>query len=519
MPSATWINGWIFGVSLLAGASVACGGDGATCAPGTTALDGECVPDVVCGEGTEPHDGTCVPIGSIGEAPIIASVWSPTPFPAGGLLVIEGDHFTNADGGALVVEVGGAAAEDVEILSDDVVVARLPRSDVAELDVAIRNEQGAASTTFRYQGLYAADGGSGNDEEPLTEPRFYVVDPRDGHAALVGELRDEDGVVRAVTGLAEAPDGTLWAVEARLEVDPKTEANLPNYLMTIDPATAEVTLVAELHTAGDPDEYYGHLPDLAFVGDTLMAWTEDSDDLATVDLATGELTVFEGAIGSSGSGLALLESGELALAPEGAQTGAGLYRLDSDGTEVGLITMTSAYGIEEIPALASAGTYLYGAARVTIENADHNGLVRIDPRTGEVVALGELPLHIDALEAPRALPALTARQAPAGVDLRRYAPALTPLPAIMARRPAPPARAVLGDAVLELDARGRAWIALAAVAGAAGARVTSVDGAAIELDGAAAASHRLIENRRGELKLVDADGRVRLRRVVQVAAR
>lgn len=508
----------VLGAGLLAG----CGGDdgGAVCGEGTTLVDGTCVADATCDDGMVVHDGSCVPVGSFGEAPTITEVWSPTPFPAGGLLVIEGDHFTNADGGPLEVEVAGAAAVDLEVLSDDTAIARLPTSDVAAIEVRVANAQGEASAPFTYRGLWAAEGGSGDDDAPLPAPNLYVVDPRDGHPALIGPLLDGDGVARAVTGLAQAPDGTLWATEARNASDPDTGATIKNHLMTIDPATAEVTLVAELFSADDPDEYYGHLPDLAFVGPDLYAWTENSDDLAQVDLATGEVTVIPSPLGTAGSGLARREDGTLAFAPDGAQSGALLYNLGTDATELGSVPLSSPYQGDEVPALTGSGTYLYAAVRIDTGAELRNGLMRIDPRSGEVAAIGEIPKDIDALEAPADLATLAlGRRAPAGVDLARFAvptgrwtaPVTAPAPAL--------ADVLAGRGAVDVDARGRRGASVAALTGGAGATVRSTTGTTLTLDAAEAAGYRLVENRRGQVKLVAPTGEVRLRQVARVDAR
>ncbi len=506
------------GAGLLAG----CGGDsdgGAACGEGTTLVDGTCVADVTCGDGMVENAGACVPVGSFGVAPEVTSAWSPTPFPGGGLLVIEGDHFTNADGGTLVVEVAGAPAVDLEVLSDDVAVARLPSSEVAQIDLRVASDQGEATTTFTYRGLWAAEGGSGDSDVPVEAPGLYVVDPRNGHSALVGPLLDGDGVPRAVTGLAQAPDGTLWATEARDTSDPDTGATIKNFLMTIDPATAAVTLVAELFTTAEPDDYYGHLPDLAFVGADLYAWTENSDDLARIDLTTGEITEIPSTIGTAGSGLALLDDGSLAFAPGGASTGALLYKLDTAATELGNVSLTSPYNNDEVPALASDGTYLFASVRLSGDAEDHNGLMRIDPRSGEVAAIGEMPLHIDALETPADLATLAlGRRVPAGVDLARFA-----IPTGSLALPRVTGRAVALDDVLHgvanRDARGRRWTNVASVTGGAGATVTTTGGATVTLDPNEASSYRLVENRRGQFKLVGPTGEVRLRQVARVDAR
>ena len=222
---------------------------------------------------------------------------------------------------------------------------------------------------------------------------LYNVDPATCTVTTIGAMG------ASITGLAQAPDGTLYATESTGYNDSR--------LLQIDPLSGVATPVGVLNDSGGTF-VHGSMPDAMFVGSTLYAWTEESDDLTTVNTATGEVTVIgNSGVGTSGSGLATDSSGVTWLIPSSDS----LYTVDR-GT--GLATLQVALsgdvqGNIDAMAFAADGT-LYAIEQVPGSPGDSGSptrLVSVNTTTGvqtEVCTTAQIPVGLDAIVAASTVP-------------------------------------------------------------------------------------------------------------------
>lgn len=222
---------------------------------------------------------------------------------------------------------------------------------------------------------------------------LYNVDPATCTVTTIGAMG------ASITGLAQAPDGTLYATESTGYSDSR--------LLQIDPLSGVATPVGVLNDSGGTF-VHGSMPDAMFVGSTLYAWTEESDDLTTVNTATGEVTVIgNSGVGTAGSGLATDSSGVTWLIPSSDS----LYTVDR-GT--GLATLQVALsgdvqGNIDAMAFAADGT-LYAIEQVPGSPGDSGSptrLVSVNTTTGvqtEVCTTAQIPVGLDAIVAASTVP-------------------------------------------------------------------------------------------------------------------
>ena len=222
---------------------------------------------------------------------------------------------------------------------------------------------------------------------------LYNVDPATCTVTTIGAMG------ASITGLAQAPDGTLYATESTGYNDSR--------LLQIDPLSGVATPVGVLNDSGGTF-VHGSMPDAMFVGSTLYAWTEESDDLTTVNTATGEVTVIgNSGVSTAGSGLATDSSGVTWLIPSSDS----LYTVDR-GT--GLATLQVALsgdvqGNIDAMAFAADGT-LYAIEQVPGSPGDSGSptrLVSVNTTTGvqtEVCTTAQIPVGLDAIVAASTVP-------------------------------------------------------------------------------------------------------------------
>ena len=222
---------------------------------------------------------------------------------------------------------------------------------------------------------------------------LYNVDPATCTVTTIGAMG------ASITGLAQAPDGTLYATESTGYSDSR--------LLQIDPLSGVATPVGVLNDSGGTF-VHGSMPDAMFVGSTLYAWTEESDDLTTVNTATGEVTVIgNSGVSTAGSGLATDSSGVTWLIPSSDS----LYTVDR-GT--GLATLQVALsgdvqGNIDAMAFAADGT-LYAIEQVPGSPGDSGSptrLVSVNTTTGvqtEVCTTAQIPVGLDAIVAASTVP-------------------------------------------------------------------------------------------------------------------
>lgn len=227
------------------------------------------------------------------------------------------------------------------------------------------------------QVLYAADGQQGQPGN------LYVIDP-----ATAAVVQTCGAVGFGVTGMAFHPGtGVLYGTTGA-EIDPPA-------LITINPATGAGTLVG-LNTAGP-------IADITFRSDgTLFGWTENSDELVTVNLATGiETVVGPSGISTAGSGIAFSPGGVLFYTGDNSDGALRTVNPATGSTTVG-VTMTGGPPPNRVNALAfSPAGVLYGS----VKQSPGDVLVTINTTTGVVTTIGALPPGIDAIAfAPGAVP-------------------------------------------------------------------------------------------------------------------
>lgn len=221
---------------------------------------------------------------------------------------------------------------------------------------------------------------------------LYVVDPSNAASKVIGPLRIQ-GKPIGITGLAVHPKtGVLYGVTAG------SSPNHRNSLVTIDPGTAEASLVGEMRVSGS---------DISFnpEGD-LYVWLPDTNQVGRINLASGRVTAI-GEIGESTrteGGIAFDGQGKLYATPMGA-TGA----LEMRDPVTGAVTMgpmlANAPYLSSVNALKfSPRGELYGI-NSNMGSPARTALVKIDTHNGVVTQIGALPEDTDCLtfvEAPRA---------------------------------------------------------------------------------------------------------------------
>ena len=219
------------------------------------------------------------------------------------------------------------------------------------------------------QVLYAADGQGG------TPGNLYIINPATG--AIVQTIGP---IGFAVTGMAFHPGtGVLYGTTGA-EIDPPA-------LIQINTATGAGTLIG--------NNTNGPIADITFRADgTLFGWTEDTDDLVTVNIATGvETVVSDSGISTAGSGIAFSPSGTLFFT--GSNSNGALRTINpATGAPTTVVTMTGGPTSNRINALAfnSAGV-LYGS----LKQSPGDVLITINTTTGVITTVGALPPGIDAI--------------------------------------------------------------------------------------------------------------------------
>ncbi len=318
-------------------------------------------------------------------APYIVSITPDTGPAAGGTVVlISGGNFEAPGAGTTTVMFDTGVCTDMSIINDLTIQCTTPPglpSAVAVVEVS--NNHGTATSTFQYStGIYAADGKTGQDGN------LYVLDPATGESTVIGPIG------YAITGLAFAPDGTLYGSQAT------QSGNRGNAsLIVIDTTTGAGTPVGELldSTTGI---YHNSTADIAFHNDTLLGWSETGDDPVTIDTTTGAVSVIgDSGVSSSGSGIAVDTEGVVWFVP--GRVNGNLY----------IINPMTGIGFEG-PAL-TGGTYdninsltflngtLYGVDTQDLGSTSSlQVLITIDTATGAITPIGPIPTGIDAIASP-----------------------------------------------------------------------------------------------------------------------
>jgi hypothetical protein len=240
---------------------------------------------------------------------------------------------------------------------------------------------------------------------------LYTIDPDGFAVALVGETDDagDDDIDYALTGLAVEPGtGVLYGATSR------NSETAPGSLVTVDPATGDVTLIGSFGLPVSTTGGNCALADISFnSGGVLYGWAEpDSggcDSLWTVDLGSGAAALVGDPGGATrGSGLAFDSADDLFSCGncDGWRSSpATLTQVDlSDGSILSETTLTNDIAGRPVGALAfdNLGT-LFGTRKGQSKGGDpgHEELIIIAP-DGTISQAADLTagtpiLNVDAL--------------------------------------------------------------------------------------------------------------------------
>lgn len=465
--------------------------------------------DVSCGPGTHLEGDVCVPDGSGGgEAPTVSAIEPASDLVAGGAtFTITGSGF--AGGGDTTVAFGDSVAS-FEIVSDSEITGVVPRASAAAVTVTVANPSGSATADFQYRGLYGADG------KGALAGNLYLVDPRDGTSVVIGPIVADDGP-HAVTGLAFDADGTLWATDATSGLD-EGPAPAPQ-LMTIDPATAQATLVGPLVDGAQVN--HRSIAAITFSGSSLLGWTRNDNAPVSIDTATGAVTVLGDGLGAAswGNGMVATDDETVLVFPAGASPGAGIrgqfYTVDTaTGALAPRGTLAGAGSASVCGAAMFRGT-LYALLCPHLAELSGSVLATVDPGDGTMTNVAPAPIGLDAIAsdepaAPasgRFIPPASATSLP---DVECAASVRVATRAGATRTLSAAQLATDSDSIAVATRRGAArGLPLAAALDArdlsatATLAVQSCGGSTLRLPAADLSRYTLLENSRGLVKLLD----------------
>lgn len=305
-------------------------------------------------------------------------------FPGQTLLTIEPSQGTSAGGTQVTifgsgfldptkpiqgVRVGGKDALAWEIINDSTIVFTTPPYDVGRATVAVlgansQRQDGVvlvSGYTYVAPTVFVADGpGSAN-------PQLYRVDLITGNVRLIGSTG------HAVDGMALAPDGVLYAVEA----------SPPQRLIRIDPVSAIGTPVGLLRASGSGQPVT--ILDVTFLEGRLLGRTAENM-LVEIDRSTGTVVPRSSLMGSAPGSAVASDGAVVFLAPIGSPRDLEVWDPLLDATGPG-VTLNPGATVES---LTAQGGHLFG-----IDGAPGGGtsraLYQIDPQTGAVQAVTNLP--------------------------------------------------------------------------------------------------------------------------------
>jgi hypothetical protein len=211
------------------------------------------------------------------------------------------------------------------------------------------------------------------------ECNLYRVDASTGAATLLGPMRLGGTAPVAVISLAIHPaTGVVYGITAGLA------GNVPRSLVTVDPASGNVTRVGPLGQVAS---------DLAFARDgALYAWLPQINRLARIDLGTGAAAPLadSGITGLMGGGFAIDNKGNGIIAATGA-----VGTIDTIDIQTG--RGTTGPQLEGAPYISAITNLSFGPdGRLYGVNSNmgapaSTALVLIDPATGKVRELSKLP--------------------------------------------------------------------------------------------------------------------------------
>ena len=258
----------------------------------------------------------------------------------------------------------------------------------------------ALAESLLYAATVRAHTGAGDDNAGT----LYLIDPATGAAKAIGPLRIQGRPI-GITGLAVHPKtGVIYGITAG------SSPNNRNSLVTIDPNTAEATLIGQMRVAGS---------DITFDNDgNLFMWLPDTNQVGRINLASGRVTAL-GEIGDSRrlEGGIAFDGQKLVVTPSGATGPIEFRDLSSGAVTLGPMLANAPY-LSSMNSLAvSPRGELYGI-NSNMGSPAHTALVKVDMHNGIVTQIGPLPEDTDCLafvDAPRA--SFIGNQTPANLVL------------------------------------------------------------------------------------------------------
>ncbi len=277
----------------------------------------------------------------------------------------RGDFFLAADENQQLFLIGAAAKPQ-----------HLSTLDHAASGLLLAGDASACSPRV---GLYGAA-----HSEPQGPSLFYFVAPASGAATLVGPIGFDE-----VTAMDFGPGRRLFAVGRRAE---------GSYLLNIDPCTGQGTEIGSTGLAAGES-----VAELTYRKSdrTLFALIAPSNELASVDTATGALTRL-GTVSSGGNGLASDSSGNLLHA-----AGSTLWRLNPASlVESAVAPLTFSPTTDKAPSLTSLDFSPSGTLLALVQESQQDYLAEVDPASGTVTLLGATQPGLIALATADADPDL-----------------------------------------------------------------------------------------------------------------
>jgi hypothetical protein len=305
-------------------------------------------------------------------------------------VTITGLHFAHATAGATRVTIGGLDATDVTVIDDQTITAVTAGDALpGPVNVVVRNDNGTALMEEAYEYLdpviYAADGKWG-EAGNLYRIAVGVKEPEAETIGAIGY---------AITGLAQAPDGSLWGTEATLY----GTAGNSSRLIRIDAATGAGTVVGPLVDSINNQLNHDAVADITFVGERLLGWSEVSSSPVEIDQSTGVVTVI-GTVetpANYGNGMAARGDGTVYLA--GSGVGGNLSRVNPTTGEITVGPTLDGGSYLAMAALTFLENKLYGVDNQDWGQIDEDpcDLIYIDHVTGEIETIIPLPIGVDAI--------------------------------------------------------------------------------------------------------------------------
>ena len=251
--------------------------------------------------------------------------------------------------------------------------------------------------------LYGTKSGTGVTNQPINDDFLWMIDPTTGAGTPIGHMGiGTNGIpgelgAQGVGALAEHPlTHELYGITAPGFIPP---SGTTRFLVKISKLTGKATVIGLATGLGATGFRFG-IADITFRSDgTLFGWSENSDDLVTIDINTGKATIVSNAgISTFGSGLKFDNTGTLYLAG-----GGGNGNFFTVNPTTGLTTLLGAltgcpFPGFPIPALAIHPTtnVIYGINR-TFPPIASGKLITINPVTRACTTIGDIPGRLDGL--------------------------------------------------------------------------------------------------------------------------